>query len=199
MNIRGFYVNRTSSNISTYNTSSLVTFPIESGKTYYIRSSAFLTNSCVGLKTDPSVTSGAALFIILLQDHETGVKKFTVPSGTNYVHAFFTTHLSSQNYSVVGNVSIQDSENQAYVVSIKGAKINPSLPDNLESRLDLIEAQISSIDAVSPLSGLKWAVIGDSITEKNFRTNLNYHDYVAQAAGNMTIYNYGVSGHRMGG
>ncbi|MFV5370030.1 phage tail fiber protein [Acinetobacter junii] len=187
------YVNRIGSNISTYTTSSLVVFKVAAGKTYYITSPAFLTNSCVGLKSDEAIAVGTSVFITLLQDHKNGVKKFTVPADSEYEYAFFTTHLSSQNYDARGNISIQDSENLAYVVSIKGAKIIPSLPDNLESRLDLIEAQISSIDAVSPLTGLSWAVIGDSITEHNFRTHKNYHDYVSDMVGGMTIYNYGTS------
>ena len=190
----GFYVNRIGSSVSSYNTSSLNMFPIEQGKTYYIRANSFLTNACVGLKTDTNVTSGTALFILLLQDHAVGVKKFTVPNDTPYTHALFTTHLSSQNYSIVDSISIQESENQAYLVSIKGAKINSNIPANLENRLNTIENQLSTIDSVSPLTGLKWAVIGDSITEKNFRTNKNYHDYVAEAVGGMTVLNYGQSG-----
>ncbi|MBL3250348.1 SGNH/GDSL hydrolase family protein, partial [Klebsiella pneumoniae] len=39
----------------------------------------------------------------------------------------------------------------------------------------------------------KWGVIGDSITERNFRTNKNYHDYIAEKI-NCFVYNYGVSG-----
>ncbi|MCU5181585.1 SGNH/GDSL hydrolase family protein [Bacillus toyonensis] len=39
----------------------------------------------------------------------------------------------------------------------------------------------------------KWGAVGDSITEKNFRTNKNYHDYIAEKI-NCFIYNYGVSG-----
>ena len=40
---------------------------------------------------------------------------------------------------------------------------------------------------------MKWLCIGDSITEKNFRTKLNYHDYVATAM-NLTVINDGLSG-----
>lgn len=45
----------------------------------------------------------------------------------------------------------------------------------------------------SKWSGKTWNVIGDSITEKNFRSNLNYHDYVAQKIG-CKVNNYGSSG-----
>lgn len=44
------------------------------------------------------------------------------------------------------------------------------------------------------LDGKKWVAIGDSITERNFRTNLNYHDYIAQENDKLTVFNYGISG-----
>lgn len=40
---------------------------------------------------------------------------------------------------------------------------------------------------------LRWAVIGDSLTEKNHRTTLNYHDYVSEKTG-IKIQNLGISG-----
>jgi lysophospholipase L1-like esterase len=45
----------------------------------------------------------------------------------------------------------------------------------------------------SKWQGKTWNVIGDSITEHNFRTNLNYHDYIKNKIG-CTVNNYGVSG-----
>lgn len=192
----GLYVNRVGQAVSIYTTSSLVRFAVEPGKTYYIKAPSFLLNSCVGLKNSNTVLAGEILHISLLEDHDIGIKKFTVPEGTDYRYALFTTHLSSQNYSVIGNLLIQEDENPAYITSIKGIKINPS--SNFETRLDHVEAKIELIDSISPLMGLKWAVIGDSITEKNFRANKNYHDYVSEAVGGMTIYNYGASGHTWG-
>lgn len=38
-----------------------------------------------------------------------------------------------------------------------------------------------------------WCVIGDSITEKNHTTTMNYHDYIADATG-INVINMGVSG-----
>lgn len=40
---------------------------------------------------------------------------------------------------------------------------------------------------------MRWLCIGDSITEKNFRTKANYHDYVAEVL-NLTVINEGLSG-----
>lgn len=45
----------------------------------------------------------------------------------------------------------------------------------------------------SKWQGKTWSVIGDSITEHNFRTNLNYHDYIKNKIG-CRVNNYGVSG-----
>ena len=41
--------------------------------------------------------------------------------------------------------------------------------------------------------GKKWTCVGDSLTEHNLRTTMNYHDYVAQATG-ITVVNMGRSG-----
>jgi lysophospholipase L1-like esterase len=42
-------------------------------------------------------------------------------------------------------------------------------------------------------TGKTWNAIGDSITEKNLRTNKNYHDYIKDTI-NCTVNNYGLSG-----
>lgn len=53
--------------------------------------------------------------------------------------------------------------------------------------------RFSSGTSLSKWSGKVWSVIGDSITEHNYRTNLNYHDYIKNKIG-CTVNNYGVSG-----
>lgn len=42
-------------------------------------------------------------------------------------------------------------------------------------------------------TGLKWVCIGDSLTERNQRTTMNYHDYISKEMG-ITIINMGKSG-----
>ena len=44
-----------------------------------------------------------------------------------------------------------------------------------------------------PLTGKKWVVVGDSLTESNRRATKNYHDYVAEETG-VTVVNMGRSG-----
>lgn len=51
----------------------------------------------------------------------------------------------------------------------------------------------SGVNGVSNLNRKKWSCLGDSITEVNFRTNLHYHDYIAQWTG-CFVNNYGKSG-----
>lgn len=46
---------------------------------------------------------------------------------------------------------------------------------------------------LQPWKGRIWTVVGDSLTEKNGRTDMNYHDYVAEATG-ITVINQGYSG-----
>jgi len=46
----------------------------------------------------------------------------------------------------------------------------------------------------SNIESKKWLAVGDSITEHNFRTNMNYHDYLALSIEGLTVYNYGISG-----
>lgn len=43
------------------------------------------------------------------------------------------------------------------------------------------------------LDAKKWVVVGDSITEHNYRSTKNYHDYVAEEIG-VTVVNMGLSG-----
>lgn len=51
----------------------------------------------------------------------------------------------------------------------------------------------TTITTNSKWAGKKWNVIGDSITEKNLRTNKNYHDFIKDKIG-CIVNNYGLSG-----
>ena len=51
----------------------------------------------------------------------------------------------------------------------------------------------SSNSSSKPLLGVKWVVVGDSLTEKNIRATKNYHDYVSEDTG-VSVVNMGVSG-----
>lgn len=51
----------------------------------------------------------------------------------------------------------------------------------------------TNIYPASSLYGKKWVAFGDSITEKNIRSTINYHDYIRQETG-INVYNKGVGG-----
>lgn len=171
------YVNRASGLVASYTTSSLVVFPVEAGKTYYIDSPAYLTNAAIGLSDTNDVIAEMPVTIVYLEAHAGNVMKFTVPADSTKLFALFTTALSSQSYNVKGQISIRDKPEAIHIVRIKGFEF-AEIPES----------------TTSPLFNLKWAAIGDSITEVNFRTNKNYHAYISDYVGGMTIYNYGISG-----
>lgn len=60
-----------------------------------------------------------------------------------------------------------------------------------------IVTSISQVNTTSgnhkPYIGKKWVCMGDSLTEKNLRSTLNYHDYIAENTG-ITVLNMGRSG-----
>lgn len=51
----------------------------------------------------------------------------------------------------------------------------------------------STATITSKWAGKTWNVVGDSITEVNFRANTRYHDYIKNEIG-CTVNNYGISG-----
>lgn len=61
------------------------------------------------------------------------------------------------------------------------------------SGAELVEAVGPNIEAINPLIGAQWVAIGDSITEKNYRADTNYLDYVSTELG-VTVHNHGISG-----
>ena len=62
-----------------------------------------------------------------------------------------------------------------------------------ENQAKSVATQLSKFINNHNMFGVKWAVIGDSLTEKNSRALKNYHDYVAEDTG-VTVLNYGKGG-----
>lgn len=56
-----------------------------------------------------------------------------------------------------------------------------------------IETKNFKSNLIRQLTGKKWTVIGDSLTEVNLRTTMHYHDYIAEETG-ITVVNLGRSG-----
>lgn len=71
--------------------------------------------------------------------------------------------------------------------------IHDSFDDVIIEKSDDIVFPLDKGFAKNSLTDKKWMVIGDSITEKNFRTAANYHDFIRAETG-CEILNCGVSG-----
>ncbi|WP_302318070.1 SGNH/GDSL hydrolase family protein [Holdemanella biformis] len=101
--------------------------------------------------------------------------KFETTEDTAYYVMQFTKTAASVTPVGIDDISsviVEDSENISYPLK--------------EKRLDKIRP-------FTGYEGKKWMVIGDSITEHNFRALANYHDYVAEELG-LEVINCGVSG-----
>jgi lysophospholipase L1-like esterase len=80
-------------------------------------------------------------------------------------------------------------DNSQSLIACEGTTVNP---DKVVTGIN--GAVITSESPTTKsYAGLKWTVVGDSLTEKNLRTTLNYHDYVAEELG-FTVVNMGSSG-----
>lgn len=185
------YVDSTNGTMVTFAGGKITRFDVTPNTTYYIHSPKFLPNAMVGLKANSVASGGQLTTKVALVPVENGVMSFITPSDPTLIHAFFTVELSTQDYYVTGTLTIEDNTH-ASLVGVAGYPI-PADPE-LKQDVENLQAQVSAINVASPLFGMKWAAIGDSITEKNFRTNKNYHDYISESVGGMSVYNYGLSG-----
>lgn len=76
----------------------------------------------------------------------------------------------------------------SYISEINGYKLC-GVDIELNEKLEEMGCNSSS----PSLFGKKWVVVGDSLTEKNFRAAKNYHDYIADKTG-VKVVNMGLSG-----
>ncbi|WP_111860630.1 SGNH/GDSL hydrolase family protein [Acinetobacter sp. CFCC 10889] len=117
----------------------------------------------------------------------------TAPVGMT--HMVLTAELinATFNFSIVATLQVSDySKYQPTlreVVQLNGLSLYDAYA---REKLSVLEKQVTN--GASRLTGKKWIVIGDSITEKNYWSNYNYHYYLAKDVGGMTVYNYGISG-----
>ena len=65
------------------------------------------------------------------------------------------------------------------------------VPSNLEAR-NYVQG-LKKLPTTK-LSNMKWCVVGDSLTERNYRTSCNYYDYIKALIGSQYYQNIGVSG-----
>lgn len=191
-NVTGVYVN-SSKNISANANAVVNVLPVEAGKTYAVRSTDFNPSLLfIALRETNSAAVGVTLGeAALTATADPTIKTFSVPSGSAAKFAFINLLIPSVSFDIRNDVLINEGtsiSSDDSIVSIAGSGIADTAS---RQRIAALEARTG---VQSKLTGKKWCVIGDSITQKNYRSLLNYHDYVSSAVGGMTIYNYGSSG-----
>lgn len=187
-NVTGKYVIATEESAGQISSSPgtiLNVFPVEAGKTYNIESSSFASNLfSIALRTTNSTTDGATLsgLVALSDTEDDNVKSFTVPSDSTAKYAFMNVVIPGGAWDIRSGLIVAD---DTTITAIGGRELVDK-----KARASILNITSKNVY----LDGKKWCVIGDSITEVNFRTNYNYHYYVAKSVENMTVYNYGISG-----
>ena len=163
----------------------LISFPIMSNKTYFIKSSQWLSTKTVGLSETGTVSNGKAITNRALSaTTDPSVWKLTTTSmDIGFLYAFFTTRLDSQSYDVRGSVEIYVEnipiDKSPFISKIKGIRLG-------------INSELPPQKTVTRLSNKKVWTLGDSITQG---TNGQYQPQMEQLFGT-TINNYGSSGGR---
>lgn len=192
-NVSDKYIQVYSGNVGSSTGTIINVFQVRPGKTYLVKSSSFKTTSfAIAFRETNSTIDGQTLGMAVLDSTDNPqIKKFTVPSNAKF--GFVNIIVPGQNFDIFDSLSIKEGEYWSEEKCVFGIGDDHVADFQARSRLDLIEPIIPN-PYFSPLKGKSWAVIGDSITHKNYRSNLNYHDYVSEMVEGMTIFNYGLSG-----
>lgn len=192
--IMGFYIGAAGANkglVQRLSDAAIRVFPITAGDTYAVYSENY-NSSVFTIGVDDNseaVFQKPTTVVTLTATAEPGVKVFTAPAGMKF--AFITVLLPSFNFDIRDSLWVnKGSTSSRLEVQTTSMVNNMYFRDNdAQLRIDNLAASTSS-----RLKNKRWCVIGDSITERNARTSKNYHDFVAQDVGGMTVYNYGISG-----
>jgi len=190
----GFYINNTTPGTPLFAADAggiVQRYPLVAGETYAVHSDNFSHSAFIVAASDTKdITVSKTLTPITLSDTaHLKVKTFVAPNGVNW--GFTTVKLPSLGFDITAsfdvNIGTQSSKiNPANVFKIKGYEVRDTVA---QQRLDALGLGNNSV-----LQGKKWALIGDSITEKNIRAGVSYFEHVSNDVGGMTIYNYGNSG-----
>lgn len=172
------YVRVTNSSIDTAAGAVLTQIKVKKGETYHItapdlRGGIF----AVALRADASMATGPTLGLATLTQITATHKTFTIPTDSLAEYALLTIKLPSLNLDIVNTIQITtlvSSHSSVMVNKIKGMSLSAS--------------------TINKLTGKIITCIGDSITEHNFRALKNYHDFISEDVGGMTVYNRGISG-----
>lgn len=110
-------------------------------------------------------------------------------SFSNLAYVFFDERNELLNYVQGNGTSTSVAFTDFLVVPAKAVKMAIGTTNGTLS-IKKVEAITNDI---KPWSHLKWACVGDSITEVNTRTTLHYHDYISEKTG-INVVNMGDSG-----
>lgn len=175
-----FYIRSADNAISSNEAVSLDMFEVTPGKTYFIKASSFRAGSFNISATEKSIIGvGDVLTKIELQDtSDSLVKSFVAPVGKKFcvINTLVSTSLDIRNDYKVTEDAFHEKE---LLTKINGYEIcDPVARSEKSSNLD------SKI----------WIAIGDSITQKNFRANKNYHDFIKESVSGLSVINKGQGG-----
>ncbi len=104
----------------------------------------------------------------------------TAPAGSEYI--VFNTELYSHSFS---------ENHTATLVMCSGDTMTNEIWTNYATHVNGHKLPVPN--GGDHYQGKRWAVFGDSLTEKNYRAEMSYYDYVRDELG-VSIVNYGVSG-----
>ncbi|MDC5354770.1 SGNH/GDSL hydrolase family protein [Acinetobacter baumannii] len=189
-NVSGKFVRATTGNIETSTTGVVMgQFQVAAGKTYAVRSNNFdPTAFVISLRESNSTAVGATLGKVVLNDTTNPtIKTFTVPSNSTAKYALINIKLPSISFDISSVLSVMSGRaivDYQAVVGIGGIEVADVY----------LREMFKSFEITSILKDLSWVVGGDSITQNNYRSRLNYQDYISLLVGGMQIHNYGKSG-----
>lgn len=190
-NFAGKYIRTTDYQLLPATTTTVNIFPITAGYTYAIKSSQ-IGSSVFHVGTYPENTTVNGTLLTkrdLIATSDPTVKTFTVPADSPDKFAYINVVIPSQSFDVTNDLYINVGSSYINASNIAGIGGNQIADLDARKRIELLEITAKG----SVLTGKSWAVIGDSITEKNWRANKNYHDFVSEQVGGMTVHNYGIS------
>lgn len=156
-------------------------WPVREGARYRIKASSFNASFfAAAFQVHGNYASSPTLGVAVLTDDGQGNKLLDVPLGSGARWACMNVYLPGPPWDIRPGLSVTE---VTEIMELSGTPF-------ADSRLRAIQG----VAGISRLRGKRWCAIGDSITEKNFRANINYHDYIRSAVGDMTVDNKGISG-----
>lgn len=209
-NVEGKFVHISVGDIKSYKDYFLNVFPVVAGEQYAVYTPATHNDFTIATRETNSAANGSTQgTVTLIETSEPNVRTFIAPPLAKFAFAnvkIGTKFDFRESFRVNrGGAIVEHSE----IYTIDGAEIIDKVArqrlstiensgvsvvdDDARLRIGVLEDAVNT--GFSVLKDKSWLVIGDSITQKNFRATLNYHDYVDTDVGGMTKIIKGYSGH----